>query len=117
MKKRMISIVAVLALIFSISAQAATPRAVQTSPSLRFSGTTAYCSADVSSGNSKDSIEVTMTLWSGSTSVATWKGSGTSNVFLSKTCAAVKGRTYKLTVDVTINGSALAQKSVSATCY
>lgn len=116
MKKRMISIAAMLVLIFSVSAQAATPRVVQVNPKLSFSGSTAYCMMEVQGGNSNASIEATMTLWDGDSSVATWEGTGTGTLFLSKTCTVLPSKTYVLTVDVTLNGQALEQRTVSAIC-
>lgn len=116
MKKRIFSMAAVLLLVLSISAQAATLRIEQISPSLSFSGTTANCTVSIRGNATSDPIKVTMALWNGSTEIASWDGSGTGNVFLSKTATAVKGRSYKLTVDVTINGAAQPRAVVTAIC-
>lgn len=113
---RIFSLATVLLLVLSITAQAATPRVISAVPQLTFSGTTANCTVNVRSGNTSDSIKVTMTLWNRSTEIASWDGSGTGNVFLSKTATAVKGRSYKLTVDMTINGAAQPQAFVTAVC-
>lgn len=46
----------------------------------------------------------------------TWTASGTQVVTLSKPATVEKGKTYKLTADVTINGVKQATKSTTATC-
>ncbi len=78
-------------------------------PMLSFTGTTANCKADVTASRTSDEIDVTMILWQGDTQLKSWSASGTGSVFLSKTYSVEKGKTYTLTVDATINGSAKAR--------
>ena len=86
-------------------------------PKLSFSGTTATCSVIIRSGaSSTDKISVTAKLWNGRTCLKTWTASGTGRVSLSKTATVSKGKTYKLTVDYTVNGVKQPQKSVTRTC-
>lgn len=108
-----------LALVFvlGLTAQAAGPlRAPATTPRISFSGTTATCTVIVRGEKADDAISVTAKLWQGSTCLKTWNTSGTGVVQLSKPVTVEKGKTYKLTADVTINGVKQATKSTTATC-
>ena len=116
MRKRVLALTLVLALVLGISAQAAQTRSYQISPSLSFTGTTANCAVVVYGEDNNDAISITAKLYQGSTCVKTWNTSGTGVVQLSKPVAVEKGKTYKLTADVTINGVKQATKSTTATC-
>jgi len=56
-----------------------------------------------------------MKLWRGATLLATWYGTGTWTLNMSKTKVVTSGYTYKLTADVKING--VAQPTVSVSKY
>lgn len=77
-------------------------------PALSFSGTTAYCTADVSAINGTN-ISGTMTLYRVSSinqvQVGSWSFSGTTRVYTTETCSVTKGETYKLVVNVNASGS------------
>ena len=116
MKKRMIPMAVLFMFMLSISAQAVQLRAIRSTPSLTFSGTTATCSVDCKSGNSTDRLSVTLTLWQGSTWVDSWTSSGTGRVLISEQCTAKSGKDYKLVLSYTVNGQAQSSVSVTGTC-
>ncbi len=116
MKKRMIPMAVLFMFMLSISAQAVQLRAIRSTPSLTFSGTTATCSVDCKSGNSTDRLSVTLTLWQESTWVDSWTSSGTGRVLISEQCIAKSGKDYKLVLSYTVNGQAQSSVSVTGTC-
>ena len=100
-----------------ITAQATGPiKAPNASPTLSFSGTTATCTAFVRGNKSTDNVAATVKLWTGGTCLKTWSASGEYSVKIQKTATVSKGKTYKLTVDYTVNGVKQPQKSVTRTC-
>ena len=101
-----------LALVFvlSLTAQAAPMRVPTKNLTLSFQGTTATCTASVQADNTTDSVSVTMRLWNNGRVIGTWANSGTYVVRLSKSAPVVKGQSYKLTIDSTINGVKQATK-------
>lgn len=115
MKKRRLTLTVLLLLILSVQVHCAY-YAVSATPNLSFSGTTANCTGRVTTGNEDDSIVATLTLWHGNTFVYSWSGSGTDYVYLSGSCTVSKGETYTLTIDATVNGVSIPQKSISRTC-
>lgn len=116
MRKRVLALTLVLALGLGFTVQAAPLRAPRLYPNLTFSGTTATCTASVRADNATDTISMTVKLWQGATCLKTWTASGTGSASLSKTTTVTRGKTYKLTVDATINGVAQPQQSVTRTC-
>ena len=116
MWKRVLALSLVLAVMMGIAAQAAPARAPRLYPSLTFSGPTATCIASVRGDNATDSISMTVKLWKGASCLKTWTSSGTGSVSLSKTATVTSGKTYKLTVNATINGVAQPQQSITRTC-
>lgn len=116
-KKRVFALSLVLVMLLGTVVQAAGPiKAPQANYSLSFSGTTATCMANVRGNNSADQLSVTVKLWNGNTCLKTWTASGSGNLRLSKTAAVSKGKTYKMTVDYTVNGVKQPQKSTTKTC-
>lgn len=85
-------------------------------PSLSFSGTTASCRIIVRGDRSSDTLSATAKLWTGKTCLKTWTIKGTGKIQTTKTATVSKGKTYKLTVDYTVNGVKQPQKSVTRTC-
>ena len=117
MKIRMIALSLMLVMLLGTVAQAAGPmRAPSTDLRISFSGTTATCETVVKGSAPADRISVTMKLWKGGTCLKTWVNSGTYRVKLNETATVSKGKTYKLTVDYTINGVHNPQKSITKTC-
>lgn len=115
MKKRSLTLVALLLFLFAIQAQAVA-YVTQPRPTLSFSGTTAYCYGTVTTGSANSKIEATLTLWHGSTVVDSWSESGTGSVDFGGSCTVSKGERYTLTLDATVNGSPISRKSTSGTC-
>ena len=116
MKKRFLVLATVLAVVLSISAHAATPRAVLVLPALSFNGTTANCTVRINGNTSSDTISATIELLEGSTSVETWTVSGTGYVYFTDTASATKNKTYTLNVDAVVNGKAYPTASISQKC-
>ena len=114
MKKRIIPLVLLLAMLLSLPAYAASPRVMTILPAISFDGTTANCRVSVSADRSTDQISAVIQLWNGSTRIARWSDSGTGYLLNSATVS--KGKTYELTVDVKINGVSKPQVSIEGTC-
>ena len=112
MKKRLVPLLLVLALMMSLTANAAI-QATRVNPTLTFSGTTAICEATIFGSGT---INATMELWYGSTLVDSWSGTATSRLTLTGTHSVVSGRTYTLTVSGTAGGIAFTGTPVSKTC-
>ena len=116
MKKRALTLSLVLAFVLAIAVQAAPARAPRIYPGLTFSGTTATCAATVRTDQPTDTVSMTVKLWQGSTCLKTWTASGTGKAALTETETVTSGKTYKLTVDSTVNGVPQPQTSVTRTC-
>lgn len=115
MKKRSVLLSLAIFFLLSIQANAASPRTVLT-PTLVFDGTTAKCSIFVVGSAPNDTISATLKLWQGDICIETWEGKSTSFLSMSETTTVVKGRTYKLAVDISINGVPQATVPVIRTC-
>ena len=114
MKKRILALTMILVLALAISAQAAMWSA-SINPRIEFNGTSATCIVSVR-GEVGDAITVRAKLWQGSACLKDWQASGVVSVILSKPATVVKGETYRLTADVTIDGVKHPTKAYSATC-
>lgn len=112
MKKRIIALALVFMLVFSMAANAAVQE-VKVTPTLSFSSTTATCKVTIYEPGAD--IEVTLTLYRGSTVVDSWTGSGVSYVSINETCKVTGGKTYTLKVSGTVDGEEITG-SVSGTC-
>lgn len=115
MKITALLLVIVLLVSMPLSVLAA-PRALDIYPTLSFSGTTANCSASVYGNNSSEYIEVTMKLKWGIFNVEKWTASGYGYVYMQEQHSVNSGWTYKLVVEVTINGVEQTPVSVTGTC-
>lgn len=116
MKNRICPIILAFFLLFSTTAYAASPRVAPVVPSITFNGTTAVCSVLVIADKSSDSIDATIKLWQGNQCIKTWTDSSTGDLDFSGKYGVSKGKTYELTVDVSISGKNLPRYSVQATC-
>lgn len=81
---------------------------------LRFSNNIATCTGTVR-GNGR--IVVSMELWQGGTTVASWNASGNLALTITKTCAVEPGLTYTLKLNGTIGGVAFQELRVIKTNY
>lgn len=70
LKKRIIPLILLLAMLLSLSAYAASPRVMTILPAISFDGTTANCRVSVSADRSTDQISAVIQLWNGSTRIA-----------------------------------------------
>lgn len=116
MKKRVISLALLVLMLLSVTVQATT-KATFATPVLTFDGKTALCCVEVSADRTTDKIDITASLWRGSTCLATWTESGYEYVCLNESKdVSIRGVTYTLKADVTVNGKALPQFETSAKC-
>ena len=116
MWKRVMVLSLILALILGISAQAVQIRAVQLQLTLSFSGTKTTCKTVAVADNDADRISITVRLWDGAKIHSQWSTSGRGSINFRQTATVTRGKTYKLTVNATINGVAQPQQSVTRTC-
>lgn len=116
MKKTLIIAVVVILVISMVPLQAfaATPKTTGILPGLTFNGTTATCSLMVSA-EAGDEISAVITLKRGSTNVKTWTASGVRTLSFADTVSVSRNTTYTLTADVSINGIAQPQGTVTRT--
>lgn len=115
MRKTALFLVLVIIIMIPLSVHAGT-RELSIKPTLSFNGSTATCKSTVVGDNTSQHIEVTMKLMYGTSTVASWSAEGYGYVFLNKTAAVVVGRTYKLQVEVTIDGIEKDPVYVTGTC-
>ena len=116
MRKIALFLAIVIALSVPLTAHAAEERMLSIYPEITFSGTTANCAVAVTGNYANDDIDVVIKLWRGSTCLRTWYASGEGYVFWDDTATVTKGKTYDLSVDVTINNVTKPRVSVSGTC-
>ena len=116
MKKVALFLAVILVLSIPMTVNATSERMLTIFPELTFSGTTANCSVRVVGNSTADDIDVVIKLWRGTTCLETWTASGYGYVFWSDTATVTRNRTYKLTVDVTINGVTKPQVYADGTC-
>ncbi len=118
MRKRLFSVL-VLLLICALAAQtvlAVEPRTPGGYPTLYFRGKSATCSANYRGSFPTDNIHVTITLYNGSTYVASWNASGTGRADVSGECQVEYGKTYRLEMSYSVNGVRQPTESVTGTC-
>lgn len=116
MKKRALALAIPFLFILTLTAHAIDARMERVNLELYFDGTTAICSVSCKADGAKDKIEATITLYQGNSYVDSWSNTGTGLVFVSGDCDAESGKSYKLVVDYSINGTAKEQKSTTRTC-
>lgn len=116
MKKTAFLATLLIMLTIPMQAQAVTMRASKVFPSLTFDGTKAVCAVTIIGDNAGDDISVTVKLWKGNSCIETWNDSGTGHMNFSATKTVSSSGQYKLTADVTINGTTLPTASCTAYC-
>ncbi len=114
--KRTVVILLVVAMLLSTVAFAAEMRAQPATLSLSFDGTTANCEVTATASNMNQSISATIKLYRGNTWLHTWTVSDTGYLEFSETWPVTSGYTYKLTADLTINGTTYPTVSTTRTC-
>ena len=116
MKKRILPILVVFLMIFSSTAYAASPRVAPIVPGISFSGTTATCTVYIYAEQKTDDIDAVIKLWQGSQCIKTWEESSVGDLAFSGTATVSRGKTYQLTVDVTLAGNTQPRVSIQGTC-
>lgn len=114
--KRIFVLVVILMLLISLPVYAMTPRAVSINPTLSFSGTVANCKVQIFGNSSTDDIDATIKLWQGNSCIETWTESSIGYLIFEDTTSVIKGKTYKLTVDATVNGRKMSTAYVEKKC-
>lgn len=114
MKKRLILFIGLLAMIFSISAQAITPRANKLAPSFSINSSgLATCAIAIRAETSNDDIYVEAELLQDGDPYRSWTGSGTGRLNFSRVATVTKGHTYTFTADITIDGVEYSIRPIS----
>ena len=104
MKKSVLSLALMVTLVcFSIGAVAKLYTA-HGSVSLSFDGSKAVCAAWYIADNTSDALDVTLSLYRGSTLVKSWRRTGIGTVSVSERCGVQSGKTYTLTMQYSVNG-------------
>ncbi len=114
--KRTVAILMVVVMLLSISVCAFDFRATPVDLTLSFDGTTANCEVSAYASNMSHKISGTVKLYRGTTCLKTWNVSDTGYLEFSETWTVTSGYTYKLTADLTINGTTYPTVSTSQTC-
>ena len=92
MKRRILSLAALLLIVLSVTAQAAETR-MGGNPVLAFDGTTAQCTATCYGRSSSDKVTATLTLYQGGAYVDSWSKTGTYRAYVSGETEAQRGKT------------------------
>ena len=117
MKKVAFLLALILVVSMPLSTLAATPRQdANYAVSLTFSGTTANCKAEVVTANESYYCVITMKLFCGNQLVKQWSQSQNGSFEMQRTCTVTKGQTYKLTMELMVNGTSRPSRSVTKTC-
>lgn len=109
----LLAIILLISMPMSVSAE---PRILEINPVLDFEGTTAFCEATAVGNNTSEYIEVTMKLKWGIFTLETWTSSGYGYVYMLEQHSVNKGWTYKLVVEVAVNGVESSPVYVEGTC-
>lgn len=116
LKKRIFPILFVFLIVFSSTAYAASSRVAPVVPGISFNGTTATCTVFVYAEQMTDDIDAVIKLWQGSQCIKTWEESSVGDLAFSGTATVSRGKTYQLTVDVTLAGNTQPRVSIQGTC-
>lgn len=116
MKKRILALILLLAILLPVSVQAIDMRAHKISPSFSISGTTATCSVVVRADSSDDDIILEVEIQEDGFLFRHWTTTGSDYLVFNKTATVKKGKTYTMYVDVTINGKHYSTIPITETC-
>ena len=106
MKKRFFCMSLILVMLLSVSAHAIQSRSITSVPHLSFDG---------NNDKMTDEISATMELRCGSDLIASWNGSGSGILKMTKSAAVKKGKTYTMVVNFSVNGTKRSPVTISAT--
>ncbi len=115
MKRRIICVVLVFVLVFTVFAYADSneEKGVKASSKLTFSNGNAICKTEITYAG--QTIQATMKLYKGSTLIGTWSGQNVGKLTLTGSRAAISGQTYTLTITASVNGSPISVPSITKT--
>ena len=109
MKRRILTLVALTALVLSIDSQAAELRGIAAKPRISFSNTAAICTAVCYGDHSGDEVKATLTLYQGS-------NSGIDSVSVYGEGKVKSGKSYTLKLTYSVNGVSKPAVSTTAIC-
>lgn len=112
MKKYIVFLSVLLALLIAISAWNAGNQAAVIRPTLVFQENRVVCGLHIKTDTEDEFLHAVIRLWENGRCVATWRETGIGFLQFSETVPAVPGSTYCLTVRVNISGRKLPQMSV-----
>ena len=107
MKKRFFCMSLILVMLLSVSAHAIQIRSITSVPHLSFDGNNASCVIQIVGDKMTDEISATMELRCGSDLIASWNGSGSGILKMTKT--------YTMVVSFSVNGTERSPVTISAT--
>ena len=110
MKKRFFCMSLILVMLLSVSAHAIQSRSITSVPHLSFDGNNASCVIQIVGDKMTDEE-----LRCGSDLIASWNGSGSGILKMTKSAAVKKGKTYTMVVNFSVNGTRRSPVTVSAT--
>lgn len=111
-------LVLILTLTMSMNVNATSTRSVDTQLYINYNGTTAVCNVDIYGTNSSQHLEATIKFWHKNRCLQTWVVSGYGVLFFTETAeiSVAKGSTYRLSVDLAIDGDMQPTVSTSRLC-
>lgn len=115
LKRRLFCLMLVVSMVLAIPAYAREDRAISAISDIQFNDTKADCMTRIAGQRTSDKISATMSLWNGSKLVDEWSASGYFVIEVHGTATVAKNRTYKLTVEYTINGEEKTPFSITRT--
>lgn len=116
MKRKTFWIALLLVLVIAVPVFAGETRAVRIYPLLTFSGTTANCTVSSVMDHSSDRYSAVIKLWNDDACIRTWSSFGQGVLDFNSSAPVIKGKAYKLTADVTINGRLYQASTPSKVC-
>ena len=115
-KSKLIAIVLVISVLFSIMSVSAAAQTRSDSLGLSFSGNKATCECVYIANTSTSSVSVTLILWNGTTLVGSWSNSGTGDVTVRGSATVTSGVTYRLAAYIVVDGQPLPTIDKWGTC-
>lgn len=117
MKKRSLPLLIVLIFSLMTPANAQSVRTLGNGILLYFNGTKACCDVTITADDFKGDISAVIELSDGNSCINSWKETGKGYLyFFDDTTTVVKGRSYVLTVNYTINGKPQSPLTTSGVC-
>lgn len=115
MKKIAVILAVVFAMCITTTAFASEPERILTNKvTFTIEGTTARCYVLVVSDSPDTKVDVK--LWDGKTCLRTWSERKKGSITINENVSVKKGKTYTMTVDITVNGVAKPQIVRTKTC-